>query len=135
VPPATPAPDGPRPGLTACSLCAGETLGADDPLPGGQLARLRGIAARGAARLTLVECLDECERGDVVVARPTAERRGAGEPPVWFERLAGDRASGALEAWLRDGGPGARPLPPELAACAIRRGDAPGAGEPDVPGR
>ncbi|NKY06203.1 hypothetical protein HF998_04310, partial [Cellulomonas hominis] len=57
------------PGVTACSLCAGETLGDGDPLPGGQMARLRALADRGAARLTLVECLDECERGDVVVAR------------------------------------------------------------------
>ncbi len=37
-------PDGPggngRPGLTVCSLCVGETLGAADPRTGGQLARL-----------------------------------------------------------------------------------------------
>lgn len=114
--------DDARPGLTACSLCAGETLGDDDPLPGGQLARLRAVAERGAARLTLVECLDECERGDVVVARPAGACRRAGARPVWFERLAGGRSTDALEAWLRGGGPGSRPVPPELAGHVLHRG-------------
>ena len=118
--------DASLPGLTACSLCAGETLGQDDPEPGGQMARLRAMAERGAARLTLVECLDECERGDVVVARPSGMCRRAGAGPVWFERLAGDRGTAALERWLRAGGPGARPLPSELAEHLIDRGaDAP----------
>ena len=89
------------------------------------MARLRAVAQRGAARLTLVECLDECERGDVVVARPSAPCRRAGARPVWFERLAGERSTAVLEAWLRDGGPGTRPVPPELAEHVIlRRADA-----------
>lgn len=114
------------PGLTACSLCAGETLGGDDPLPGGQLARLRAIAARGAARLAEVDCLDECERGDVVVARPSAACRRAGARPVWFERLAGERSTAVLEAWLRAGGPGAQPVPPRLSGHVVpRTADAP----------
>lgn len=118
--------DASLPGLTACSLCAGETLGRDDPMPGGQMARLRAVAERGAARLTLVECLDECERGDVVVARPSGACRRAGAGPVWFERLAGDRRTESLEGWLRAGGPGAQPVPPELSEHVIDRGaDAP----------
>lgn len=120
--------DGAHPGLTACSLCAGETLGQDDPLPGGQMARLRAVAARGAARLTLVECLDECERGDVVVARPSSTCRKAGALPVWFERLAGDRSTDALESWLRQGGPGARAVPADLAQHLIQRGTEESAG-------
>lgn len=109
------------PGLTACSLCAGETLGSGDPLPGGQADRLRGLAAAGVARLTFVECLDECERGDVVVARPTGHCRRAGVTPVWFERLAGTEATGALETWLRGGGPGSAPLPSALTELVIDR--------------
>lgn len=120
--PAAPDPDGAVPGLTACALCAGETLGADDPLPGGQLVRLRALADRGAARLTEVDCLDACERGDVVVARPSGPARRAGTGPVWFERLSGDADTAALEAWLRAGGPGARPLPSPLPDRVIRRG-------------
>jgi len=109
------------PGLTACALCAGETLGATDPLPGGQLARLRSLADAGAARLTLVECLDECERGDVVVARPTGASRRSGARPVWFERLAGTAATAELTAWLRAGGPGRAPVPDTLRGFVIPR--------------
>ncbi|MBW0256383.1 hypothetical protein [Cellulomonas sp. PS-H5] len=119
--PDAPGPDGDVPGLTACALCAGETLGVDDPLPGGQLARLRALAARGAARLTEVDCLDACERGDVVVARPTGASRRAGAGPVWFERLSGDADTAALEAWLRAGGPGGGALPSPLPERVIRR--------------
>lgn len=120
------------PGVTACSLCAGETLGEGDPLPGGQMACLRALADRGAARLALVECLDECERGDVVVARPSGARRRTGAASVWFERLAGDDATGALETWLRDGGgPGGAPLPETLAEHVVRRSA--GTPEPAAP--
>jgi (2Fe-2S) ferredoxin len=112
------------PGLTACSLCVGETLGDLDPLPGGQLARLRRLQSQGVARLTLSECLDECNRGDVVVARPAAAGRARGARPVWFERLAGDDPTGALETWLDDGGPGFAPLPTELSPHVIDRSPA-----------
>ncbi len=115
------------PGLTACALCTGETLGDGDPLEGGQRVRLDRIAARGVARLTYVDCLDECERGDVVVARPSAAQRTNGVGPVWFERLAGDALTGELEEWLAGGGPGARPVPSALADRAIAR-----TGEPEA---
>jgi (2Fe-2S) ferredoxin len=96
-------------------------LGDRDPLPGGQLARLRRLEADGVARLTLSECLDECERGDVVVARPTAVARGTAGRPVWFERLAGDEPTATLCRWLGEGGPGAVPLPEALGPYVIGR--------------
>ncbi|MFJ4109312.1 hypothetical protein [Oerskovia enterophila] len=106
------------PGLTVCRLCVGETLGAGDPLPGGQLARVEAIAASGDAGLTLVDCLDACERGDVVVVRPTPAAR-VEAVPVWFERLAGDASSEALHRWVRAGGPGRSPVPEALAGLRI----------------
>jgi hypothetical protein len=109
------------PALTACSLCAGETLEPGVDAPGRQAARLRALAERGSGRLTWVECLDECERGDVVVARPAASHRRSGSRPVWFERLAGDRPTQHLENWLIQGGPGAAPLPPALEPLTIDR--------------
>lgn len=114
------------PGLTACSLCVGETLEGVDLLEGGQAERLRRLAADGVATLAWVECLDECERGDVVVARPSpAARRTSGAArPVWFERLAGDAATSALASWLRSGGPGTE-LPEPIAPLTIDRGDRP----------
>ena len=110
-----------RPALTACSLCAGETLGESDPHPGGQLDRLQRLADGGVTGLALVECLDRCERGDVVVARPSTAGRRAGGRSVWFERLAGDDATEELAAWLADGGPGRAPVPAALQGCRIRR--------------
>ncbi|GAB3169020.1 hypothetical protein GCM10027059_33010 [Myceligenerans halotolerans] len=114
------------PGLTACSLCAGDTLGRRDPAPGGQRARLERLEAEGVARLTLSECLDECERGDVVVARPSAAGRASAGRPVWFERLAGDEQTATLRSWLIAGGPGAAAVPNDLAPLVIKRqvGDA-----------
>lgn len=117
-----------RPALTACSLCAGETLEGVDPLEGGQSARLRRLAERGVAPVTWVECLDECERGDVVVARPSRAARAAAHGPVWFERLAGDDATAQLEEWLGRGGPGAD-LPAALAPLRLERGGAPVPGD------
>ena len=111
----------PLPGLTACRLCAGETLGAADTREGGQLARLREVEGCGIARLTLADCLDECERGDVVVVRPGRRRATRSARPVWFERLAGDELTGALTRWLADGGPGVRDLPAALREREIRR--------------
>lgn len=116
--------DGSLPGLTACALCAGETLEGVDDLPGGQAERLRRLAGEGVARLTFVDCLDECERGDVVVARPTAHCRRAGVAPVWFERLAGDAPTAALADWLRRGGPGGGPPPAVLRGLVLDRATA-----------
>jgi YHS domain-containing protein len=111
--------------LTVCSLCAGETLGTTETVPGGQMSRLERLEASGLTRLTLVECLDECERGDVVVARPASHHRAAGFPPVWFERLAGDALTDELARWLTLGGPGAAPVPHALRELVIRSGERP----------
>jgi (2Fe-2S) ferredoxin len=119
------------PGLTACRLCAGETLAGVDPLPGGQAARVAALS--DVARLAGADCLDECERGDVLVVRPGRRGRRAGRRPVWFERLAGDADTAALRGWLADGGPGRAPLPAALAPRVLRRA-APEAPEPAVAG-
>jgi len=106
------------PGITACGLCAGETLGDGDTHPGGQLDRLRRIAETGDARLTVVDCLDACERGDILVARPTPTARATA--PIWFEQLAGDELTGVLHSWIRAGGPGLTPVPDQLAPHVIK---------------
>ncbi|KQY25290.1 hypothetical protein ASD16_07660 [Cellulomonas sp. Root485] len=109
------------PGLTVCSLCVGETLGDADGRRGGQLARLRELEAVGAARLTLAECLDECDRGDVIVARSARSARRRSARPVWLERVAGDELTASLTTWLARGGPGQAPLPAALEAHVIDR--------------
>ncbi len=123
VSPAAP-PDLGLPGLTACSLCAGETLADGGPLDvprAEQLERWRRLAADGVARVAFVECLDECERGDVVVARPSGACRSAGATPVWFEQVAGDGPVAEVAGWLRSGGPGAAAVPGPLRRHVIER--------------
>lgn len=123
------------PGITACSLCVGETLGEGDLVEGSQLERLRRIELSRVARLALSECLDECDRGDVVVARPSPQGRQARVAPVWFERLAGDDLTEQLSDWLARGGPGLAELPPELGARVIQRDGSGGtAGRSSDPG-
>lgn len=112
------------PGVTACSLCAGETLGDGASGRDRQLARLGRLSEEGLARVTFVECLDRCERGDVVVARPSVVGRARGGSPVWFERLAGEPADDALRTYLREGGPGIGDVPHAL--LPHRLGDRPG---------
>jgi hypothetical protein len=97
-----------RPGLTACSLCAGETLEGRDDRLGGQAARVAALS--DVARVTTVECLDECERGDVLVVRPGP---GVLDGPV--EREVGD----GLPARL---GAGPVRAPGQLLVLGDRRG-------------
>lgn len=105
------------PGLAVCGSCAGQTA-ADEPglreqARQAQLARYAGIEAAGGARLTVVDCLDQCGRGDVVVVRPAAGRSQAGA--VWLAGVTGEQSLVELHGWLRDGGPGAALLPTALA--------------------
>lgn len=104
-----------------CSLCVGETLGESDVRAGGQLARLRELEANGTARLTLAECLDECNRGDVIVARSARSTRHRSGRPVWLEKVAGDELTHALATWLTRGGPGQEHLPSALEPHVIDR--------------
>ncbi|WP_315092808.1 hypothetical protein [uncultured Cellulomonas sp.] len=99
----------------------GETLGDSDERAGGQLARLRELDSLGVARLTLAECLDECNRGDVIVARSARSGRRRSGRPVWLERVAGDELTGALANWLDQGGPGRAPMPASLEPLVIDR--------------
>jgi hypothetical protein len=82
---------------------------------------LESLAEDGAVGVTFVECLDQCERGDVVVARaaPTVRRGSTEVRAVWLERLAGDDLTGELRRWLIAGGPGVVALPPSLARNVI----------------
>lgn len=103
-----------------CGSCSGETLGESDLLCGGQLARIQAIEATRDATLTVVECLDECERGDVIAVRPVTAVRSV-QGPVWFERLAGEELSGELHAWIRAGGPGIAEVPGPLGPLVLER--------------
>ncbi|QNP61638.1 (2Fe-2S) ferredoxin domain-containing protein [Streptomyces genisteinicus] len=71
-----------------------------------QVARLRE-----AGPVTVSDCLDVCERANVVVVRPSARGRAAGGRPVWLGLVNDAAATEDIVAWVRDGGPGIAPLP------------------------
>lgn len=107
------------PALTVCGTCAGETRGGGEEARARQLSMVRGLAERRGTGLTVVDCLDACERGDVVVVRPSTAGRAAGGAPAWFQKLADAEAMATVGEWLDAGGPGVAPQPSALARFHI----------------
>jgi (2Fe-2S) ferredoxin len=70
-----------------------------------QLAGLRQ-ALKGVAQVRVSDCLDACERANVVVVQPSAAGRAAGGRPVWLGLVNDTDAAEDVAAWLRAGGPG-----------------------------
>ncbi len=74
------------------------------------------LADRPDVELRVVDCLDECDRSNVVVLRRTG--RPARERDTWLGGVLGDRATAALGGWLADGAPD--PVPAPLAGHRFR---------------
>ena len=66
--------------------------------------------------LRVVDCLDECDRSNVVVLRRPG--RPARERDVWLGGLLSVRGTEALQQWIRGGAAG--PLPDALAGLRFR---------------
>lgn len=64
------------------------------------------------------ECLDACERSDVVVVSAAAGTRGV--KPVWLSGILTQELVEDVVGWVRDGGPGGAPLPDSLRGRAFR---------------
>ncbi|MGW5101421.1 hypothetical protein [Streptomyces sp. NPDC004100] len=79
-----------------------------------QTARLR---AEVPVRVS--ECLDACERANVVVVQPSAAGRAAGGRPVWLGLVNDPAATEDIIEWVRAGGPGLAPLPEILGLYAV----------------
>ncbi|MFI6519484.1 (2Fe-2S) ferredoxin domain-containing protein [Spirillospora sp. NPDC050679] len=74
----------------------------------GQVARLRR-----AAPVRVSDCLDVCERANVIVVQPSSAGRAAGGRPVWLGLVNDDFAAEDIADWIEAGGPGIAP-PPEI---------------------
>jgi hypothetical protein len=82
-----------------------------------QLDAFAAAAAECGADLRVVECLDECDRSNVVVVRrPRAPRK---ERDTWFGGLVTDAATDAFAGWLRDGAP-ERAVPDKIRGLTFR---------------
>lgn len=88
----------------------------------GQVQRLEQ-RLRGTAEVRVVDCLDACDRSNVVVVSPAPERRRSGARPVWLGWVLDDDLLADVCAFVEDGGPGAVELPEvlELARFAPAR--------------
>lgn len=84
----------------------------------GQLARLRqSLEKIGQVRVT--DCLDACERSNVVVVQPSRAGRAAGGRPVWLGLANDPSVAEDIIAWVRAGGPGLADLPDLLDLYAF----------------
>ncbi|SCX50117.1 hypothetical protein SAMN03159343_2343 [Klenkia marina] len=61
---------------------------------------------RGGAKVRVVDCLDACERSNVVVVSPTPEGRKAGARPQWLGGILDAERTADVLQWVADGGPG-----------------------------
>lgn len=80
----------------------------------------RAVCAAAATlddvQVRLVDCLDECDRSNVVVLRGSSGR--AAERDTWLGGVLGRTATEALAGWLSGGADG--PLPGALAGLRFR---------------
>jgi len=99
------------------TVCRGCCCGSQRKHPGTdharQLAELdAGVAGSGRVRVT--ECLDACDRSNVMVVSPSRAGRAAGARPAWLGEVLDDETVGEVVAWVRAGGPGVAEQPPGL---------------------
>ncbi|MFI6893624.1 (2Fe-2S) ferredoxin domain-containing protein [Streptomyces sp. NPDC050256] len=100
-----------RPTVTVCRGCCCGTLAKVPRLDhDAQLADLRTSLA-GVASVRRTDCLDACERANVVVIQPSAAGRRAGGRPVWLGQVNDPGAAADIATWVRDGGPGVAEAP------------------------
>ena len=106
---------------TVVMLCRGCCCGTSDKHPKTDHAQQERLVEAAADRglgveLRVVDCLDECDRSNVVVLRrPDLPAR---ERDTWLGGLLTARATDALAGWITDGADG--PLPRALAGLRFR---------------
>ena len=76
-----------------------------------------GLAGR--ARLRITDCLDVCDRSNVIVVSPSPAGRAAGARPLWLGRVLDAEAMDDIVAWAAAGGPGIGDPPATLDLYAF----------------
>lgn len=114
--------DPPPSGGCTVTVCRGCCCGTDRKHPGvdhaGQVAALvAGVGDAGRVRVT--DCLDACERSNVVVVGPSPAGRRAGARPVWLANVLHPDTVDEVVEWVSDGGPGIGEPPGLLDLCAF----------------
>lgn len=99
------APAAPRPTVSVCRDCCCGTYKVPGVDHAAQLAGLKSALAE-VATVRRTDCLDACERANVIVVQPSPEGRRAGGRPVWLGLVNDPDAADDIAQWVRDGGPG-----------------------------
>lgn len=100
-----------RPTVTVCRGCCCGTPAKVPRLDHeAQLTELRTQLA-GVAMVRRTDCLDACERANVIVIQPSAEGRKAGGRPVWLGQVNDPGGAAEITAWVKNGGPGLAEAP------------------------
>ncbi|GAA3868280.1 (2Fe-2S) ferredoxin domain-containing protein [Streptomyces sedi] len=99
-----------RPTVTVCCGCCCGTLKVPGLDHAAQLKDLRQ-ALDGIATVRVTDCLDACERANVIVVQPSAAGRKAGGRPVWLGLVNDPDATADITAWVENGGPGVTDAP------------------------
>ncbi|MGW0999805.1 (2Fe-2S) ferredoxin domain-containing protein [Streptomyces sp. NPDC002523] len=116
---AAPTSEAARPTVTVCRGCCCGTPKVPGLDHGAQFAELRqSLAKTGTVRVT--DCLDACERANVIVVQPSAEGRKAGGRPVWLGLVNDPDAVSDITAWVENGGPGVSDPPDILDLYTFR---------------
>lgn len=71
-------------------------------------------------RVRVADCLDACERSNVMVVTPSAAGRAAGARPVWLGDLLDDDVAADVIEWAASGGPGVAEAPAVLDLYEFR---------------
>lgn len=105
------------PDVVLCRGCCCGTVAKHADVDHAAQRQTLGLAVRAAGgRLVIADCLDACERSNVVVVRP----RGRGTPrPVWLGEVLTPERTAAVARWVAAGGPGQAPLPAALDGCVF----------------
>ena len=100
--------------VTVCrGCCCGTVAKHPSTDHDGQVDRLRdGLA--GSARVRISDCLDACERSNVVVVAPSPSGRRAGGRPVWLGEVLDPASTADIADWACAGGPGLAERPQAL---------------------
>lgn len=106
--------------VTVCrGCCCGTTAKVPRLDHEAQLAHLR-TALADIATIRRTDCLDACERANVIVIQPSAEGRRAGGRPVWLGQVNDPDVAADITTWVTEGGPGLAEPPGVLDLYAFQ---------------
>jgi hypothetical protein len=98
----------PEAAAAAVTVCRGCCCGRPEKNPGtDHRAQLTTLRERlGAHRVRVSDCLDVCERSNVIVVSPAPSARADGARPVWLGLIHDTDAVADIADWIQAGGPG-----------------------------